>query len=563
MDEQQEERNQSQSFTKQQMNKGKEKLKEEGKKKAKQKIIQFLAANPHVVVTLLAILAVVIVLTIFIGGAVYVVDKWQENGVNDSKQQAMEISYTGNTSTTTTDDNGNTINKIVVQPNSKKDGYEIAYNNDPKNLENIKKRLEAETSRSASEFSDFELAVLGSLMDNGANLDYYTAEQLHCFPAFIRAEAATQFLDLRRNGEKFKNGIYTPMQLSDFSQKNNNEVSGVILVQRTNTNGNTSTTLEYMQSADFNKLVVANDEKVRNYFTLNDKGNLVIAKWDMEEIEVKGEYPENLPESEKEKTTGEVYIITTEEIAYGEYIRKYTMPFEFLVQLLVVTQEPDFCMELVDYVMGGKIVINIQEEETYTHTIEERTYTVYSKDEKRIDYKIASVVEIESNENYLLGDKQDDKGQPCTNYEVNDKKVTIDRKYTSHSYSFEVTEADTWLAHYTKDYAILSGEQEPEYKDTVRDMPDDYSEVPGSETITDSNETVKDKNVKKFKNDLEKYYKDLITIPEVKLKFGTKNLYVVDPITGEEKWEEIPGNDEITITPKDKIASTSLRKYYI
>lgn len=563
MDEEQEERNQSQSFTKQQMKKGKDKLKEEGKKQAKKKIVQFLAANPEVVAILAIVIVVVIIVVVLVCGAVYVVDKWQENDVNKSKQKAMEVSYGGNTSTTTTDDNGNTVNKIVVQPNNKKDGYEISYNNDPENLDNIKKKLETQTSRSAAEFSDFELAVLGALMDNGASLDYYTAEQLHCFPAFIRAEAATQFLDLRKNSEKFKNGIYTPMQLSDFSGKNNNQVSGVILVQRTNTNGNVPSTLEYMQEADFNKLVEANDEKARNYFTVNNKGNLVIAKWDMQEIEVKGEYPENLPDTEKEQSTGQVYIITTEEIAYSEYIKKYTMPFEFLVQLLVVTQETDFCTELVDYIMGSKIVINIQEEETYTHTIEERTYTVHSKDEKRIDYKIASVVEIESNENYLLRDKQDDKGQPCTNYEVNDKKVTIDRKYTSHSYSFEVTEADTWLAHYTKDYAILSGEQEPEYKDTVTDIPDDYSEVPGSETITDSNETVKDKDVKKFKNDLEKYYKDFITIPEVKLKFGTKNLYVVDPITSEEKWKEIPGNDEITITPKDKIASTSLRKYYI
>lgn len=554
MDEQ-EEKNQASSFEKQSHGKALNKLNDLQRKNKKVNKIVTLIKAKKIIIPLLIILGVVVLLVMF-SNFVSLVYNLSINSINSAKKSAISTSYS--TGSETGDPNGNTFvnsSRVVVKPTKNKDAYEISNNYTDEEIKKLREELENDTSRSLNDFSDFEIAIIGALAENGLDIDDWNLSELKCFPAFIKAEACTQYLDLRSNKEKNTEKTsdnYKPRQLKDLKD---NEVPGVILVQRTNTNENEHKPLEYMEELEFNKLVDANDEKSINYFTLNDKGNLVIAKWNMEEITVTGEYPENLPEEEKEKSTGKVYNITTEEIAYGQYITKYTMPFELLVQLLSILEDPDFCMELVDYVMGSKIVINIQEEETYTHTVEERTYTVHSKDEKRIDYQIASVVKIEENKDYLLGNAKDDNGETCTNYEVNYKKVTVDRQYTSHSYVFDIIEADTWVAHYTKTYLDSTTKKEPTVTNQITDKPEQYTEInTDKQPITDTNEILKDKDVKKFKDEKEKYYKDLITIPKIKLDLGTK--YIWDVLTNQ--FIEIPGDDEINITPKDKIESTSL-----
>lgn len=440
-------------------------------------------------------------------GALYVVDKWKEDNVNTAKQQAIEFSYTENTSTTETDDNGNIINKITIQPNNNKDAYEISYNKDANNIENIKKKLEAKTPKSASQFSEFELAVLGALMDNGSDLDYYTKEQLKCFPAFIKAEACTQYLDLRPNSQKMKNGKYEPRNIKDLKEE---EVPGVILVQRTNTKDNSSTILEYKQKADFDKMVKENNKDAIKYFTISDEGNLVIAKWEHIKITVNGSYPDHLDDSEKD-TPKDENIIRTEEIPYSEYIKKYTMPFEFLVQLLVVTEEPDFCIELVDHVLESKIVINIEEQETFSETTEEKNYKVHSKDEKRLDYNIkVGDNSVESGEEFLKK-KKDDENKDCTNYSTEDMTVIVNTQRTTHSYVFEILEADTWIAHYTKEYQKQNAKDDVSGPNST-DVKGEYKEL-GTKDIVDQSEISSDGDVQDFIGENKSNYDQQIIDP--------------------------------------------------
>lgn len=558
MDEQ-EEKNKSSIFEKQSLGEAKSKLDDLNRKNKKsKKVITTIIKYKSIFIPLLIVLGIIIFILLW-AGFVNIQFGGSISSTNKAKKAAITTSYSYDlTSPGTGNNEDNDIdiektNRIVVRPTKNRDSYEITNNYTKEEIKEIRDELQKDTSRDISDFTDFEIAIIGALDESGLNIDDWTISELKCFPTFIKAEACTQYLDLRENGKKFKNGQYIPEKISSES----NKVPGVILVQRTNTNGNETSTLEYMQESEFNKLVKENDQKARDYFTLNDKGNLVIAKWEMEEIKVKGDYPENLPESEKEQgTNGKKYIITTEEINYSEYIKKYTMPFELLVQLLSMLEDPDFCLELANYVMESKIVINIQEEETVTHTIEEREYTINKKDKKIIDYRISPTVEIESGKDYLLKNGKEniyDKNNECTNYEKNITKVRIDKYYTSHSYMFEVTEADTWIAHYIKSYNDPEQKKEPEYKDKITDIPDDYKKI-NEQTITNPNEIIKDENVKTFKEEKENYYKSLITIPKVNLKTGTK--YINDPLTNQ--FIEIPGNDEITITPKNKIESTSL-----
>lgn len=563
MDEQ-EEKNQASSFEKQSHGKALNKLNDLQRKNKKVNKIVTLIKTKKIIIPLLIILGVVVLFVMW-GNFVSLFYNLSIGSTNSAKKAAISTSYstdstspeTGNQNETPNGDTSVSENRVVVKPTKDKDAYEITNNYTSDEIKKLREELEKDTSRDISEFSDFEISIIGALAENGLDIDDWNIAELKCFPAFIKAEACTQYLDLRPNSQKFKDGKYVPEKVD----KNGNKIPGVILVQRTNTNSNTSVTLEYMQESEFNKLVDANDEKAINYFTVNEKGNLVIAKWYMEEITVNGDYPENLPEIEKEKSTGKVYTIIADEIAYSQLITQYTMPFELLVQLLAILEDPDFCMELADYAMESKIVVNIQEEETTTHTVEEKTYTVHSKDEKRIDYQIASVVEIEKKEDYLLvhnPEAVDDKGNVCTNYEVNEKKVTVDREYTSHTYNWRVIEADTWISHYTESYTTPTTKNETT-SDTVKDLPDKYTEInTDKQPITDSNETIKDKDVKEFKDEKEEYYKNLITIPKVKLELGTK--YIWDPVA--KQYIEIPGDNKITITPEDKIQSPWTSKEY-
>lgn len=225
-----------------------------------------------------------------------------------------------------------------------------------------------------------------------------------------------------------------------------------------------------------------------------------------------------MEESEKENDRDED-IISTEEIDYSAYIEKYTMPFEFLTQLLVVTEEPDFCNEVVKQALNGKIIINIQEEETVTNTTETREYTVHSKDNKSIDYNInvnaENKTKLEEQTNYRLNLTKDDEGNDCTNYSSTNLTVEITRTNTSHSYKVEIIEADTWIAKYKKEYHS-SNRVDTTNNDTVQTF-GDYGEIK-----IENVQLSKDGNVQKFINDKVGKYESKIIIPPDHLEVANK-----------------------------------------
>ena len=470
------------------------------------------------------ILAIVIAVVILVAGFYKIIDNDKEDGVNDKVSTTIETQYALSSSPGSTSISDSDTNKIGVQQNTDKTGFEITYNNDPEYLEGVKEQLENGIVDSAADFTAAELAVIGALLGNGADLQYYSEEELKCFPTFVKAEAATQNLDLRPNSEKIIGGVYVPQKIEDLAD---NEIPGVILVQRTNTSEDTSKILEYKDAEAFEALLLENpvNPDILNYFTIGENGNIIIAKWEHVKTRIiEGEYPENLDETEKEVETSEEgqYLITTEEIEYGQYISKYKMPFEFLIQLLVITTEPDFCMELVDHVLNSKIVIDIQEQQTVTVTDETRNYLVHSKDKKYLNYEITAVqkhITTEENigkEEAFLNYAQDDEGNNCTNYYEPPKNITVKirTEYKSHTYSFGIVEADTWMAHYTKTYAPQGAKTEPSVTTNIENK-GEYKQIgaENSTPITDTQVINADKDVIKFISQVKANYEPKIIVP--------------------------------------------------
>ena len=460
----------------------KEEKEQQGRGKAEGKVgkVEKVVSTVKFVVKYWKVILIVvaaIVVTILLAGAYYHITEWNEEQTNDAKQATISRAYSSNASTTETDDEGNEINKVVVKPNLDFTAYEIAYNDT--DIEETKKELAQETSITISNFTDFEIGVLGALMDNGADLDYYTEEQLHCLPLFIKAENSTQNLDLRPNSEKLKDEDgdgqveYVPQKREDLEE---NEVPGIILVQRTNTeaaNRNQEPiVLEYINETDFNDKINNHANEVNTgsandpikYFTVNDKGELVYATWSYELVDTydandsskEATYPSKLSDEQKVEEKDE-YKLSTNKIAYEEYVKEYIMPFEFLVQLLVISTEPEFCTELVDHVLDSKIIINIQEEENITEEYETREYDEIEVEKDKIRYKVY----LEGKENqpeesgtdyYIINEDDPEK---CTTYNSKKYYVQIDKTRIQHTYKWELLEVDNWIVHLTKEYGEI------------------------------------------------------------------------------------------------------------
>lgn len=518
MDEQ-EQQNQQDSFLKQQGSKAKDKLKDDIKKKSKQGLKKLFKILPLPVKVILISIVGGISILLFLVMAFYVVKKGGEDKTNSAAENAVSTTYSSGASITGTDADGNELSQVALSINESKTGYEIVYNKDDEYIQSVRGQMESGIVNSASDFNDYEIAVLGALMENGADLDYYTEEELHCLPEFVKAEACTQNLDLRKNSEKQSGkGVgdyidnYQPKKIENLSE---NEIPGVILVQRTNTNTNTPITLEYKIKSEFDALVTSNNKDAINYFTITDDGNIIIAKWDHILITVDGDYPQSLDESEKDMPKDE-NIITTEEIPYNQYITKYEIPFEFLTQLLVITEDPDFCMELVDYVLNSKIVINIQEEEKVTITDETRNYTVHNRNKKNAEYNVKALEQQIVSDNYAFNYAKDDEQNDCTNYTKSDLTVKVHTEYTSHSYAFEIVEIDTWITHLKKTYSKQSAITQPEVIDNLESY-GEYKEI-SNQDITDEESIKDDKDVNTFIKDTEKKYDSKITVPNVNIK---------------------------------------------
>ena len=495
-----EKNNNKDSFMQEQQRRGTEKAKEEAKKRVRKKIMKnFVAPSLTVVIIKLIVFMSIILVLIFLAAFTQHLynDKVQSASAAKEKAISYELVTSGGTNNginmgtnawENTEGEDNEQNHLEVSLNDN-GVYTILDNYSDEDIDKIKDEI-AKTGRDVSDFSDFEIGIIGGLIENGLDTQKYTTKQLKSLPLFMRAEACTGFLDLRPNSQKFDgNGNYKPEKLDNLKE---NEIPGVVLVQRTNTSTDKSVPLEYLDLEAFNNMLY--EEKnvnVLNYFTIDENNNLVIGKWEYTKIEVEGEYPEEVTEREKEL---EEYLIYLERIPYTEYLKKYTMPFDFLMQLLSITDEADFCRKLVDIVADSKIVINIQEEEKRTVAEKVQKFTVFTKTEVSMNYSVDLSIEGQNGNFTQTGT---DSGDAIETKEP-EKTVKVTITKITHGYLFEIIEADTWLSHYIKEYKpseVKTATEGPE----VISIPGEY----GEPTVTTSKPSEGDSSLEDFNKDKE------------------------------------------------------------
>ena len=89
-------------------------------------------------------------------------------------------------------------------------------------------------------------------------------------------------------------------------------------------------------------MVSSNDDVALKYFTLDENNNLYIANVTTTSVDYSySGYSSEEKESDVKSTT-----ISSASIPYQEMIKKYTIPFEFLIPLLTITEDAKFCEDL-------------------------------------------------------------------------------------------------------------------------------------------------------------------------------------------------------------------------
>lgn len=518
--EDEEEKQNEQGFLKEQRRKGEKQAKEQAKKHDRKAIIAAVIAkivhiilNP-IIITVIIVIGIITKCLDIIG---------VDNSNNASEAKSAAVTYTLGDGTKE-DTSNNITSAIKISYDNGVYTISDSYSNNKSKLNEIKKQL-TEIGIDVSNFTDFtyfDIGIIGVLMDNGLDINDYTTEELKCLPLFIKTEACTRYLDLRPNSEKFDSrGNYQPKKLEDLKE---NEVPGVILVQRTNTSEEAPKYLEYIDLNQFNSMVSNKNQDVLNYFTIDKDNNLLVAKWEYIKVEVDGEYPSGV----EAVIAKEEYIIneeTIEKIPYSEYVKKYTMPFDFLIQLLVISDEPDFCKELTNIVNGSQIVINIQEEETITITEDMQTYTVWNKEEKTVTYNVSSIESgntSASNQSEKKETKKDSLGETESISQTYDVKVTTTSK--AHAYTPEIKEAYTWLGYYLKEYKEPVREIVPGRELDTVELPGEYGDPVTNSVSLDDNKKEKQKFEKNKEQELSKQNNNLVSceVTEIQIKSSQK-----------------------------------------
>ncbi len=341
-----------------------------------------------------------------------------------------------------------------------------------------------------------------NMLEAGSRVDYYldSYEELE---KMMNAELVTQYPKIGNGG-----------------------LDGIIEFQRTKSDG-TKKELTYIDKNTFetykNNYVSNGDTKVLDYFSLDDEGNVLVAvlnkitetlETNDNEVEVSNYTSTELRKTDEGKYESVKYEISTSTIDYKSVVKKYTMPFQYLWALLVMTQDKDFVLGLADLVEKSEIVIGIYD--NTTTNINENTYT-YKKETKTTTYAELNIIDDYGVKGYNKERYWVDKDSP--NYdgihksEINkdDTEYKVENKIERQTSKIVTVleKANTWIVDYNRTASnqvsspVTSQPNESDLEDT------DYEE--NSDSPKDSNQDnnlLKNNNAEEFRTEVDKYIRD-------------------------------------------------------
>ena len=273
----------------------------------------------------------------------------------------------------------------------------------------------------------------------------------------------------------------------------------------------TVTTLKWIDEDQFKIKLEEYDQTgntdVLNYFTLDGDGNIKIAIWERQlgqfysndttsqtnRKKIKGgvtpaeitsnydsRYVVHKNDSTSIEATFDDYIVKEQVINYKQMIQKYTLPFEYLWSLLVITESEDFVLELSELAYNSEIKIGIYDNvnKVVTENIE------YYREEFR--EKTEEYLQTDSTGEFVYqGQDPSDRDWRTEEYDYEIKDI---RTTYTNSIQCEVLYANTWIVEVSAEYENTI-EQQPRITETNpiadEDWSDDISPNPTTTSWTD------------------------------------------------------------------------------
>lgn len=324
-------------------------------------------------------------------------------------------------------------------------------------------------------------AIQSLLEENDMNFEDFTEEEIECLYKCLKAEWATTYPNLG--------------QTVDNTDINSENLQGVITIKRGKQDG-TVIGLTYKPYEEFKNI---KDETALNYFSIED-GNLIVANWSSSQIIYTPS--ESMPADIKNQyvNEGEQISITETSIDYKGMIGIHTVPFEFLLALLVNTEDVDFVNELAEVALNSTLEITVYDNVTETIAIE--TEHVYEKTtyKKWVEYQTYTTTQKYDKDGISMGGtstfgERDIYEFDSAEYDETDYTLTTKIITKSNSYVLGLTNVSSWLSDIKNEYTYVTNIGEE--VDLGLGEPYEYTQdKPVEEISTSDSEVVAFKNSK-------------------------------------------------------------------
>lgn len=364
----------------------------------------------------------------------------------------------------------------------------------------------------------------------------FSDKELELMPYLLKAELATQYVDLRKRDEMYDSSsksykILSDSEIEETTKKN--KILGTVHLKRINTADlDNEILLEYIDYQVFKQTMEKQSpteddyNNIKGYFSINDEGNLVIATWNYNKItyDLIDGHIQN-PYNQSEFQNSESYVLSEMTIDYKPLVNKYTLPFEVLVALLINSEDVEFVQKVANLAFTANIEITIAEEMTETN----KTYvTSYYETIRNYQYiRMRANGNIIEDYKFLDGDSNCDDDndiiedenlsgfsgvtppsniQNCTYKDVNftndnpSYMVKQSVEVKDNTYKYGITYADTWFVKTSKEIS---------QKTTTEDFKEQGTMIEDTYKYYEINDTKRANIPGSIKKDyLEQYYKN-------------------------------------------------------
>ena len=177
------------------------------------------------------------------------------------------------------------------------------------------------------------------------------------------------------------------------------------------------------------------------------------------------------------------YTATTQKVNYQDFVSGYTMPFDYLWDLLVQSEDKDFVLDLADLVYDSQIEITVHDnlnvhtkEDKYVYTRRERVQTANATVEVEYqrstsDYAAASGDRgtEQFTRSTFVAEEHDIEPAPC--------ETTVTTETRTNTIETSLTKADVWIVNYQKNYTYSGMQEGTPQPGQVTSIPDvDYGD---------------------------------------------------------------------------------------